>query len=935
MNLIKPKTLSVLHKPYRFDGEDHFVVSPVCVFTLGDEPKILKETDQEADFNRYLSGNIFDLGMPKGKAEYIIVGSAYAEPNKPTRSMFVEANVAGLTKRVYVRGNQTFKKGWFKEKSESMQPDPFVSIPLDYKYALGGALSANNPVGAGVVSKDSGPTVLGANLLSAKEESAVTRNQNISPAAYGPVGVNWPEKINQAGTYDLDWQNNHNPGYPLDIDFCFFNRAAADQQTSRYFKGGDSYSLTGMHSSQATLIGKLPSIEFRTFVEQEGACGDAAPSRKEKCIKELDTVIDTVWFFPDVGIGVMVGRASCTVEDCEALDVSNLMLAYESVGSGANGEVDDLGSRRTLEYYKKVLAMRTHPTESLKHVFNESQLTPEKSEEIQRQVVQKRKDYHKAQADRAREMEQKLQSLIQGEATASAPDRQHNLNTDEEGTNANEHLVSVFDPSIHEAFDFNSMPEMAPEETPTPEEIATGEFDLSAFIDYSQACSEQAALNAKKLEIYANEQIEAVEARNSAHKEKSDSLEPFTKDAPFTGDPIDEIKHCVDQIAAVATKESDSEVFDECTDRVTSLCERIGGLHQVAEAVAEQPAMHVVGEAKREWVAKLLSDGGSLAGLNLAYANLSGMDLSKQDLTGCDLREANLSCCSFKNSKLINVNLLSAYVVAADFEGCEINNVNMSGINATNSRFSGARVESVCFHKCCLEGSVWSRSSVTNTTISFSDFSRSDFSGAILTSFTIVETKLTESQFNKATISILNATNCAFEGVNFSGATLNGVAWVGSVLTKASFTDCSVKKCTALSCCSFSGCDFSGAIVKESGFGGVDFSSSCLDSSVFSRCNLSDTNLHHCSMISVSFAFSLLNGANVSHCNAKNMDVLNGLCRKADFRSSDVAASNFAGADLYLAKFDEADVSEAVFPPMVNLENVKRDFYGGGPNARH
>lgn len=892
MNLIKPRTLSVLHKPHRFKGQDWFVVSPLCVFTLSDTPVVLAETDPRADFNSLIPQQVFDLCMPKGRAEYVIVGAAYSPAGKPIEKMTVAAQVANLHKNIFVVGDKKYRKSLLGLRASNSRSHKFQSIPLSYEYALGGRGSKVNPVGKGILRKRSDGEITGANLFYDEPKVTVSSDTELPGAAFGPVGVDWPAKIDQAGTYNQDWLDNHNPGYPTDIDFTFFNRAAEDQQTTRYFKGGDAFRLEGMHPSQRVICGRLPSIVFRVFVKTKAANAQ----------QELETKIDTVWFFPEQGIGVMVARAVTPVNDCDALDVASLLLAYEH-GSASDEGVggSHSASTRPQSHYDHVLSLRTDRSVALKHVFNESQLTPQKSDFQLEALRAVRRAYHHEQEKKSKELADNLCSLLGGGGD----------DLKDKSPESGELDVDTL------KFD--------PDSTPTPEEIQSGDFDLSPFIDFTEKAIELAKIEAENTKSKADELILEAAENASKYSDLASSPSPVTNiETNKEGNgssPLDNVVRLSNEL-----KESENtEQLEALATQISSECEKLNKQHAVADLVAEKPARTDVSLAKRSWVVKLLKTKASIQGLNLSYADLSQLDFSGKDLSGCDFSETDLSGASLRGCGCKETVFYRSYAVDADFSHAQFSSTNMSGLNACKALFSGAKFDGGQWNNTALNTSVWQGAKLENTHFFSVSANSADFTRAVFNSISLVDSSFRNSQFDQAKFNNINVTKCDIAEASFNAVLMSGIAWVESNLGECDFTAARLQKCTALPNCNFSSTKFEKTKVTVCGFGGVDFSKCNFSEGNFHKSDFSNANFNGATLDGASFAFSLLNGVKLSECSARALDVLNGLCRKADFSRSDLTKAQFEGADLFEANFDGAIITGATLSSMAFVSNAKKN----------
>lgn len=895
MNLIKPKTLSILHKPHRYHGKDWFVISPICIFTLSKNPEVLEETDPRADFNSLLSGQIFDLCMPKPRAEYLVVGSAHAPAGRSVKQMRVRAQVAEMTKQLHVVGDRTYKKTLLGLRHLADKDKEFASVPLSYEYAYGGEGVRANPIGKGFYKNRSVAAASGANLFYRKPTTTVGGDARSPSAALGPVGVDWPIKIEQAGTYNQDWLDNHNPGYPPDIDFGFFNRAAEDQQTVRHFKGGDTYRLEGMHPSKPVICGRIPNIAFRIFIQRSTAVGQ---EQRQPSQEEIAAKIDTLWFFPEQGIGVMVGRGMTQVSDCDALDIASLMLAYEHDIAGDNWFG---GTMRPQSHYDQVLALRTDKKQGLKHVFNEAQLTPQKTEAQLQALKQARRAYHQHREEQNTALQNQIRSLVW---PAEEP------------------------PFTSEANDNELKPSY--DDTPTPEEIQSGDFDLSSYLEFSEKVTAQAITDAEQCQAQADDMIRQAAGPAAEHGTQCQALAADDKAlsdeilAELQGDSSEPMPPLADieRLAGLLNNDNSVEQIENIAAEISRCAEKIQKQHTVSDDVATQPIPTAIGDAKRDRVVELLTVNANLKGLDLSFANLRGLNLVGRDLSGCDFSESDLSSANLTGCNFTDTIFYRCYAENADFSHSQFRNSNMSGLNASRVNFSGCRFEGGQWHSSTITESIWHQATLCNMSFYSVSANAASFDHAVFSQITLINCNFTLSDFSGSSFSKVNMTRCELNRSVFKDAALCGVAWVESGLQYADFSGAKLSKCTALANTCFSDTDFTDASVTLCGFGKVDFSQSIMTKGCFAKSDFSGADFSGANLDGASFAFSLLNGATIKRCSAKNIDLLNGLCRKADFSCSDLTASQFYGADLFEACFDKAIITRTTLSPLANIANA-------------
>jgi hypothetical protein len=333
MMLIKPRSIGLINKTYGF-GDFQSAIGGLSFFSLGKSPELLMETSQWPKITNALRENeVLDMGFAKPIGEVLIAGAAYALPSQVVTNSQVSLSMGEVNKTLQVIGDREKHCGFF---SRVTKPRAFQQIPLSWGAAFGGPDIAENPLGCG--SKQS--TVMEnkvkplPNFYYPDDSIKPSRKPKI-PAGFGALDITWPQRTKYQGTYDDDWLKNRHPGFPKDTDKRLFCAAPCDQQFEKFILPGTAYCIDGMHPSKKSIEGVLPKEYIRIVVQQKLG--------NEYQYLDIETHIDTVWFFPDVNLGVAIHRGTVPVNDIDGLDITQLLLAYETAGQ----------MPKPLEHYKK------------------------------------------------------------------------------------------------------------------------------------------------------------------------------------------------------------------------------------------------------------------------------------------------------------------------------------------------------------------------------------------------------------------------------------------------------------------------------------------------------------------------------------------------------------------------------------------------------
>lgn len=246
-----------------------------------------------------------DLAPLKPACDIIVNGTAYTPGGitasemtagilmrSPSGEVLVDKKLRITGKRYYQRQGLTGQ--WYQT-----EPEPFTSLPLDYRYAFGGECRVEadsehaertpeeyrltdaqrrehpdqknpplahmacpvNPLGLGYsqqwylrtcgIQQIEAPRIIAVDspftlkhFTSCLDGKADWFALEYQPAGFGILGRAWLPRLPLAGTYDQQWLENRHPGLPDDFDFGYWNGAPHNQQI-QYPKPGPEFVLTG------------------------------------------------------------------------------------------------------------------------------------------------------------------------------------------------------------------------------------------------------------------------------------------------------------------------------------------------------------------------------------------------------------------------------------------------------------------------------------------------------------------------------------------------------------------------------------------------------------------------------------------------------------------------------------------------------------------
>ena len=858
MQIIKPIKLSLISKTYGFKG-NQFAVGALCFFKLGADNVLLNENTQWPRITQYLNnGVLLDMGFAKPRGELLVAGKAFAPDNHPLEKMTVSVSLGEVKKSLKVIGDRDWNGSFF---SLASQPKPFTAMPLIYQQAYGGPECEPNPSGKGVIEAqyrhpDTGLYDL-PNLYHQNESTTADSNER-QVAGFGPLDICGPQRSGYQGTYDEQWLKHIHPGFPDDTNARLFNAAPLDQQISGFFEPGDRYRIKGMNADQLMISGRLPAVKVRVFIGQQ--VGD------DEHFKEIQTAMDTVWFFPELLLGVAIYRGVAQVNDSDGLDVKKLLLACD----GADHKP------RPADYFEQVMKLRLDPKTAAGHMFNESQLMPIKTPQQQAEL---QKLYAQAKA----EQKQKADEMAQLHIAALQAD-----NPDIEIKRPAEEAPPTDEPG------------------PIPQAlIDSGDFDLSPYVEYANVAAEKAkaemeqklaevAVQKQQYAKMANKETESVasmQARvnNVVHVLATDLAENTKpKDPGWLGQlPIDK---------------SQADKIREAT-ALMAIGERQTRQSAPSVTVLSVPLPPKGPLKMRAWVIELLESSLSLAGRDLAGADLSGIDFSGLDMRDVMLEQADLSGCDFSGCQLDGAVFTAAILDYAQFANSSLYKANLAQTRCKETRFNHANLSHANLAEALFAGCDFNDANLDEVLAIEADFAFSPLHRVSCEKGHFVQAKLAHSDWYQAVIK-----SCIFLQPELQHSQWQQVSMTRCMMIEAkakgvNFCGIRAEKVQFSNTGDFAEADLSAGLWQTCGFRGLDLSACDGRGAVFKGCDFGETNLSD----------SKFNGALFHGCVMTLAKFDGSDCTEVFFNETALRKCQFNEVNLTDCEIKNADTTEAVF----------------------
>ena len=283
-------------------------------FPTGDIPYPDDEEGKGAP--RYAS----DFAPFKPKADILLVGTCH--PPRPVDHCNVTLQVGSWSKTLVVSGTRAWRPSTFGQKPTD--PAVFDSLELRYEHAFGGKDYERNPVGMGLDERETpgGKNYVPVPHIEDPKDRVKSRRSKPEPAGFGPLPLEWPQRMSKAGSYKGDYEKERWPNYAKDMDWTLMNAAPEDQQVE-YLNGDEALTLKNLNARHAVLTTKLPGLRARCLRHDH-------PERTTGVEwSEVPLRTDTLWIDADAGTLVLVWRGVTQVSAVNAPEVDALVFAVE------------------------------------------------------------------------------------------------------------------------------------------------------------------------------------------------------------------------------------------------------------------------------------------------------------------------------------------------------------------------------------------------------------------------------------------------------------------------------------------------------------------------------------------------------------------------------------------------------------------------------
>ncbi len=562
-------------------------------------------------------------------------------------------------------------------------------------------------------------------------------------------------RIRYNGTYNDKWVKTVHPGLPEDTNPLLLNSAIEElqlfspMQKYQYFQTGEKYTLYDLHPKYKVISGSLPNISVRLFANIGTAGLRVESEHTNLSFTEMPTHLETVWFFPEEGLGVALYRGVAQFQDSDGLDVKQLLMAYE--------RAED--SPRSIDYYHNVLSLRTNPDTALANLFNESQLIPEKTQEekqqLQAAIEQERSEKEKKIASLRQHYQQKAMDIV-------------NKNLPENSPGYDDIAANINHPADEQpAYELPEIPAAV---------LESGDFDLTEFLQKADKLQEQlnAEMQAKQAEMEALADSYAEQYKDDVPvlEETLEQIQQRIANPVFCEAKELKARNSKKNSAAIAMNTSIrqlpsqavKELAEEHDTDVDKLSENMSEAYDVLMASQKQARLassvltrqyQLSDEQQqyaRQWVEDLIASEELLAGRDFSGIDLSGIDFSGQDMRDIMLEACDLSHCTFNACRLDGATLVAANIDGACFLSCSFVKANLSRVKGTKASFDSAIFKNSFLIEAEVENSDFSHCHIEHLVATDAHFIKSRFTSATVTQSQFLQADLSFTDWSLAQI---------------------------------------------------------------------------------------------------------------------------------------------------------------------------------------
>lgn len=951
MKVIRPFQISFNNTVFEQDRRFYFTASLTIGFNLRTNEELL-EFDFIKDATESMGENpLPDMGMPKPGGEILISGCFFPPNKEPAASGWVRATVGHQKKELFVFGPRKWRNGF------PTNPEPFTSMPIDYAHAFGGEGYQKNPNGIGF--KDGKIP-----CIEDPKHLVASPTDTPDPAGFSVLDPFWPQRMRFQGTYDNSYIKKYFPGYPADFDWQYFHCAPEDQWIKGYFKGDEPFEIHHMHPDHPVIRGNLPGLYARCFLNHT-LKGDHAPQ-----FSELPLNLDTLWFFPEKLLGLMIWRGVIQVADDEAEQIQHMIVAYE----------DRSDSPRSHEHYRDTLERRINSDDALLNYFNTEDLIPIGAK-CAMELLQERAFEDHEESEFAKNMDAKSESLKKmadekiEEAIQQSEKGMQGMDIPDDFNKNMPDDAKAYMPG-GEKMDLRKMFKEASEPKPDPDVEALNEkletilpgitakdprklqlknfsFDkidkIMATVDEFMEKKKKQALDTAKPEIekaktQIREQMENLKSQEGMENMPEEAKAEIDKAMATLEESL--------QMMDVLDPESEAELpkaplprmkADEIRQQLSTVSPQVAEAMQHVQAMKDmgieneatqdmEKQINEIMDTSMQQVEEGLADAEKafketyIMGAHFMADGLSPHDdpvetvaerFKKALAEGEDLTNGDWACIDLSGQNLDGIDLSRAFLEQVNFTGASLKNANLSRAilaraDLTDADLSGANLEEANVGAVKGLRTNFTDANLKSARLSKADFTEADFTRADLTDTETLYIILNRAKFTETRMPTMKFIESKLEGPSFIKADMTTSVFYDCDITDADFSEAILHRCV-----------FADVRLENVVFDKADMTSACFAAtdpakSSFTNVCFKGACMNRCSFQSMVMKNADLSGASMENANFINADLScanlsRAYARYAMFRKSNLMNANLKGINLMEGSLAKARLSGTTF----------------------
>jgi uncharacterized protein YjbI with pentapeptide repeats len=874
----------IKNKTYPWRGKFYYAVTVMQQFDFNDPDKHFSRKDLMHLNNISLhinKGELFDIGIPKVRGEFLAVGHCYSGPQSVNKS-YARITLGRKEKTLAVYGNR-----YWQGPGVMSEPEQFTKMPLTLAQAFGGAGDDFNPDGKGYayIEPDEKGTKRQAlakadihfaefpdqKLAGEPDQSAVkmfsyplpntenpkdlvlSKDDKPLPATFYPIPASNRERTKTFGTFNDKWLKTTWPNFADDMQWSYFNCAYPDQQFKDYFLGDEMFCIENMHPEKAVIKGQLPKWNVRAFIER-------AISEDGLDYEEIPLKLDTVWFLPDEEQGILVWHGYTHTVDNKASDIACLQVEDESL----------LASRKTKEYYYEKLKKRqVKPTLEERKAEQDKKMAPHLKqfklnalEKFNKKIMEAKQEVEKMHA----RVLKKLESVGQqsDEATKKIMDAKAEMAAK---------IAGIIPLTLESMAD-----KIAAEKKVSADFIAkfdTPGADLKTRLTNIMAHGEK--MKQDKIAEIKTKLPEQAKRIDAALKEPDKAYDPKVT--------LQKLK----SIRAELPKNVDKTEINEAIDTLS------GPMMAKFEAELGKGTKQY---DSRQAVQAAIDKGEPLTGAYFQLLDLQGLDFSGLDLNGCKFICCDLTGALFQGAQLIKAMFTGSELIDCDFTEANLFQVHLTQTTITKTNFTKADLGHSILSETTAEQVSFYQADLTGANVLNSNWRNIDFSQSTANKIILMKTKLANINFKQATIQHAQINECESDNLDFGAADVSNTLFI-----KIKF-----EKLPMGSAC-LQGTKFSNCEIKDG-----DFYNTKADKARFSQCTLTDCLFSDASLVRTQFGKCVLNNVKFLNSDLSNTRGTRGT-KASDvyFENCQLSSACWMGCDLSEAIFKRCQMDTAIF----------------------